>query len=73
MRNSPGKRDQPLEQVRQPQPLGFGRVAAPLDAVVAQVNAGQHDFAIAVVDQPADFVDDVLDRPAGQVRPHAWE
>ena len=64
---------QPLEQMRQPQPLGLRPAAAPLDAVVPQVNAGQHDLAIAVVDQPPHFVDDVLDRPAGQVRPHAWE
>ena len=49
------------------------RVAIPIDAVVAQVNAGEHDFAVAAIDQPADFVEDVLDRPAGEVRPHVAE
>ena len=72
MRKSPGKRDQPLEQVRQPQPVGLRPAAVPLDAVMAQVDAGQHDLAIAVVDQPAHFVEDVLDRPAGQVRAARW-
>ena len=46
------------------------RVPIPIDAVVAQVDAGEHDFAIAAVDQPANFVEDVLDRPAGELRPH---
>ena len=50
--------------------VSSARLAVPIDAVVAQVNAGEHDFAIAAIDQPADFVDDVLDRPAGKMRPH---
>ena len=45
-------------------------LAIPIDAVVAQVDAGEHDFAIAAIDQPADFVEDVLHRPAGEMRPH---
>ena len=73
MRNSPGRRARRSQQVRQPQPIGLGPLAAPFDAVMAQVDAGQHDFAIAVVDQPPHFVENVLGRPAGQVRPHAWE
>ena len=46
-------------QVRQPRPVFLALVAAPVDAVVPQVNAGEHDFAIAVVDQPPDFVENV--------------
>ena len=41
------------------------QLAVPLDAVVAQVDAGEHDLAIAAVDEPADFVEDVRHRPAG--------
>ena len=58
-------------EVRQPNPTRpSAQLPVPIDAVVAQVNAGQHDFAIAAVDQPADFVENVLDRPARQLRPH---
>ena len=64
-------------QVREPNPLTFAlasrhvsKLAIPIDAVVAEVNAGEHDFAVAAIHEPADFVEDVLDRPAGEVRPH---
>ncbi len=44
--------------------------AVPFDAVMAQMDAGENHFAIAGVDEPADFVENVLDRPAGKMRPH---
>ena len=36
---------------------------------MAQVDAGQYKFAVAVVQQPPDLVEDLGDRPAGQLRP----
>ncbi len=60
-------------EMRQPRPLLLRPAAVPVDAVMAQVNAGEHDFAIAVVDQPPHFVDDVLQRPAGELRPHVGD
>ena len=53
--------------------LVLRRVPVPIDAVVAEVDAGEHDFAVAAVDEPADFVEDVLDRPAGELRPHVGD
>ncbi len=44
--------------------------AVPFHTIVAQMDASENQFAIAGIDEPADFVQNVLDRPAGKMRPH---
>ena len=69
-RKSPGSSASRAHQMRQPHPILLRRVAIPLDAIVPEMNSREHDFAVAVVHQPPHFVDNVLDRPARQLRPH---
>ena len=53
-----------LHEIGKPDPFVLRPAAVPFDAVVAQMNAGENQFAIAAVDEPADFVENVL-APAG--------
>src|SRR5258707_1071712 len=58
------------DQVRQPRPFFLRLASIPLDAVMSKMNASQHDLAIAAIDEPTNFVQDVLHGPTGEGWPH---
>ena len=62
-----GQSDDLPQEIRQSQPLCFGKSTIPLDAIVAQVNAGQNDLSMTMVDQPMDLFHDVIRRATRRV------
>src|SRR5262249_39654007 len=64
-----GQATEHLEEVPEPAPVGLGPAPAQVDAIVAQMNAGQDDLLIAASRQAAHFLDDVFQGPAAKSRP----
>ncbi len=69
-RKSPGagrcaRRDLPGEPIH-----ALVGPAVPLDAIVAEVNAGENHFAVAGCDESLDFVQDMLNWPAAEMGAH---
>lgn len=60
---------EPLQQMPQAKRWSSRSAASCIDAVMADVNSGQHDFFVAEVDQPADLGFDVVGRAAFESRP----
>src|SRR5262249_61444350 len=56
-------------RVPQPPPLGFRPALAQVEAVMAQVDAAEHNLLTAAPDEAFHLGDDLLGRPAAQHRP----
>src|SRR5438128_2637955 len=61
-----------IEQRPQSLPLLAWPPLAAVDAVMAEVNAGQNNLVIAGLDETPDFVFDRADWPAAQNGPNCW-
>ena len=66
-RKSPGSRGDLTDEISEANPFMLRAAAVPLDAVMAEMDAGEDHFAVAAIDQSADFVEDVRDWAAGKM------
>ncbi len=69
----PRQAAQAAQQARQPHPFRLRPAPAPVQAVVTQVDAGQHHLGVTRIDQPADLVGDLPRRAAADDGTNAWD
>src|SRR5262249_46476518 len=59
-----------LDEICQADPFLFWAAAVPLDAIVAEMDAGENHFAIAGGNEALHFVQNVLNGAAAEMGPH---